>query len=365
MVAAADAAPSTLGGDSTHSRPFPGGVDYAALWRQLDAESARVVVVDLDKRAVLAGRALGDSADGGSAGRFGSDVALERLFPGATGLIDRWRTEGEGGNGDLASHGLSPRQWVYFWRVDAKVGLLVVVHHRYGRSALSAGDSAFIRVLGEHWLAPELQAMGVGRAAVAPWNRVDRRARASAPAALWGALGALAVAAGCGLWLLLSPSAPPLRAEETTAAELQRLAKLSDDTLARSLSIALAGKDYGEAQEALAAHLALRHFEAAAVLNERKLVIAHAGFQRPPTVGQPLPEGMVAGARRFRLEWTGNTIGELVTVQKPSAVNAVKAVNAETTPPASGSLGWLGALVLAASMASGALLWRHIRQRYR
>jgi hypothetical protein len=359
MAAAADTAPSSLGGDSTHSGQFAAGVDYAALWRQLDVESARVVVVDLDKREVLAGRALADVADGGSAGRFGSDVAPERLFPGATALIDRWRANGEGANTELAAHGLSPRQWVYFWRIDAKVGLMVVVQHRYGRSTVSAGDGAFIRVLSEHWVAPELQAIGVGRTAVAPWNRVDRRARAAAPMALWGALLALVVATACGLWMLLSSSHPPPRADEPLVRETQRLAKLSDDTLVRSLSLAMAGKDYGEAQEALAEHKAMQHFDAAAVLNERQQVVAHVGFTRPPTVGQALPEDLDPAARRFALRWAGSTLGELVTVQRPIQVDAGAAQRSSIL------LRTLGGMLATLGLVCGALLWRHLRARYR
>jgi hypothetical protein len=360
MTASAPAAlPSAQGADSVISSGFSsGGVDYPALWRQVDAEVVRVVVVDLTKRATVAGRAMGELAEGAS--RFGSEMTLERLFPGAAALIERWSTEADWPNNELTSHSLSPRQWVYFWRIDPKVGLLALVHHRYGRGATSASDAALIRVLSEHWLAPELQAMGVGRASTAPWNRVERRARAAAPAALWGALAALAVAIACGLWLLLGAAAAPAQSETPVAREAQRLAKLSDDTLVRSLSRAMAGKDYGEVQEALAEHLALEHYDAAAVLNERKQVVAHAGFERPPTVGQPLPAALGADTRRFPLTWAGNSLGELVAAQKPARLDGANAAQA-TAMRVRGA----GVALVAFGLVCGALLWRHIRQRYR
>jgi hypothetical protein len=130
--------PPSLGGDTVPGHR--GGVDYVALWQLVDAEAVRVVVVDLDARAVLAGRALGEAGSGPT--RQGGEAVLERLFPGASSLVERWRAEGAGAAAGVASQALSPRQWVYYWRIGANAGLLAVVHHRYGRGAASTAWSA-------------------------------------------------------------------------------------------------------------------------------------------------------------------------------------------------------------------------------
>jgi hypothetical protein len=338
------------------------GIDYAALWQQVDAESARVVVIDLERRAIAAGRAMGNFGD--SNARMPADASLERLFPGAVAQVERWCAELDSDSGELVAQGLSPRQWTYFWRLNPKAALLAVVHHRFGRGAVAAGDTATIRLLCEHWLAPELQAMGIGRAAQTTWNRVDRRARAAAPRELWGALGAIGLATACGLWLAVGSATPAMPAKPTAGAassEIQRLTKLSDETLARSLALAMAERDYGEAQEALADHLTMGHFAAAVVLNERKQVVAHVGLTSPPTVGQPLPAPL-PGSRQFNLRWAGASIGELVTVagSPPEAAAAV-----DSSRPAAPTTRIVGGLLVLAGLISGVALWRHLRARYR
>lgn len=352
-------APSTAasapGADSVISGFAASGIDYAALWRQVEAESARAVVVDLGRRVIVGGRSMGESGDSPRAG----GEPLERLFPGAAQRVESWCAEGAVDS--LVTHSLSPRQWAYFWRLDASTGLLAVVHHRFGRGAVSAGDASVIRVLCEHWLASELQPRGVGPAALVPWNHMERRARNGSPRGLKGALATVLVTLAVGFWLALG--APGIAMGESAQAayarEAERLGKLSDQTLVRSVSHALAGQDYGEVQEALAEHLAFGHFAAAAVLNPREQVVAHAGFARPPTIGQSLPANLEGGVRRLTLNSAGQALGMLVTVQR-----AAPEFTAASLPSMAGVRA-AGALLVVASLVGGALLWRHLGSRYR
>lgn len=444
--------------DSVGASQRAGGVDYAALWRQVEAESARVVVVDLHRKSIVAGRAMSHSGD--SVSRLPADAALERFFPGATAQIDRWMAalaesdaarapaadtadraamadkaataarrrppeqrsgphrsqdsaqdsgpdsgprnggpasvsphselpSGFGSEGsEMLTHSLSPRQWTYFWRLNGDAALVALVHHRYGRGAIAAGDMATIRLLCEHWLAPELQVMGIGRSAESPWNRVERRARAAAPRELWGALAALVLCALCGVWLLLStPDAPaPAHASAPASApaastpapspaagmqrELDRLARLSDETLQRSVALAMASRDYGEVQETLAAHRSLGHFISAVVLNERKLVVAHEGLSPAPVVGQPLATPPGSKTRRLELKVADATLGELYMESAARAEAGASSAPADVAAAAAEAAGlpahrWAGGLLALAAALSGALLWRHLRRRYR
>ncbi len=345
------------------------GVDYASLWAQVDAESARVAVIDVERRVIVAGRSMGDS--GGTNSRMSADTTLQRLFPGAVAQVEGWCTDLGGEPGELVAHGLSPRQWVYFWRLNAKAGVLAVVQHRYGRGAAAVGDTATIRLLCEHWLAPELHAMGIGRAAQATWNRVDRRQRASAPSELWAALAALGVAAAGGAWLAAGGAAPTLPVGVSMSAsanaeqdsELGRLNRLSDETLKRSLAFSLAERDYGEAQEALTDHLSMGHFASAVVLNERMQVVAHAGLATPPAIGELLSAQLPGDARPLKLSWAGAPIGDLVIV--PRKGTGMSSADTSAVPGAASSSRIVGALLALASVLSGAWLWRYLRARYR
>jgi len=359
-------------GDSVSPGARPRGVDYAALWRQVEAESARVVVVDIDRLIIVAGRLMTEAGD--KYAHLVPEAPLNRMFPEAETHVQGWSAELDGEPAVMVTHSLSPRHWIYFWRIDSRTAVLAAVRHRYGRGAVAAGDTATIRLLCEHWLTPEMQAMGIGRAAPQRWNRMDRRARAAAPSELWGALLALCLATACGLWLAAAgPAAPLPVASLQPVEELQRLARLSDRTLERSLGRSLAERDLVEVQKVLDEHLAMGHFSSAMVANERRQVVAHAGLTKAPeptlppslTASAPLPPGMQTAG----LRWGDAAVGQLLTVpvrvlQAAAPQPAAPAASATPLVPQQAPR-WAGALLALVGLLSGARLWRHLRARYR
>lgn len=371
LSGSADAQPTASppeGADSVSPGIRQGSIDYGALWRQVEAESARVVVIDLERCAILTGRIMSGARE-----RYAflmPDSPLDRLFPRADALVKRWSQKLMNEPAALVVHNLSPRHWTYFWRLGPKVAMLAAVRHRYGRGAVAAGDAAAIQLLCEHWLAPELQSMAEGRAEQKRSYRVDTRTRATARRELRGALAVLVLATACGLWLAAGgASAPPPDPAAPTLAEQERLARLSDDTLVRSLVRALADRNPMLAQLTLDDHLFLGHYAAAVVLDEGRQVVARAGLATPVEVGQPLPPAASAAlgaeVRQFALRQADRPIGQVLMVPRAAAAPA-------GARPVAGGEAWpdtakrvAGVLLALAGLLAGVRLWRHLVKRYR
>lgn len=352
------------GPDSVSPGLHQGDIDQRAVWRQVEAETARVVVIDLERRAILTGRMMNGAGE-----RYAFIVPespLDRLFPRADAWVRRWTQELPGEASALVVHKLSPRHWTYFWRLGPKVAMLAAVRHRYGRGAVAAGDAATIQLLCEHWLAPELHAMAEGRALQKRLQRVDTRTRAATRRELRGALAVIALAIACGLWLAAGgASAPPPDPGAPTAAELERLARLSDEALQRSLVRALAERNLMQAQLKLDDHLFLGHYAQAVVLGEGGVVVAHAGLATPVAASQPLPAAASAalgtGLRRVALRQADTPLGELLLVPRPPAPTAAALQEGDGWPDTAKRVA--GGLLAAAGLLSAARLWRHLRKR--
>lgn len=319
---------------------------HEPLWRQLGADHARAALVQLQTLQVLHARWMRDG--GVTAGR-GDAPVLDHLLPGADRLLPEWAQRGEPGSSGVVAHMLSPRRWVYFWRVDDQRGLLVLVHFLAGRNSPHEFDTAGIRVLCEHWLGPELGLLVAADRQAQPWNRVERRRAAPQGLGRRVALAGLAAAGLFGLWLaVFGASAMSERLDSHQRAQA-RLVALSNNSLHLHLSHALAGTDYGQVQEVLALHKSLDHFAAAGVTNARGLVVAHIGFSPGLVIGSTVPAEVRKQAQVLPLAVGSTALGEVVMVAGPTEA-----------ADASSMATWRTAgLLLAVLAAAGcALLWR-------
>lgn len=337
-------------------------IDHGALWRQVEAETARVVLLDLERCAILSGRMMNAARD--RRAFVVPDSPLDRLFPRADAMVRRWAEQLPPEPGPLQVHKLSPRHWAYFWRLGPKVAMLAIVRHRYGRGAVAAGDAAAIQLLCEHWLAPDLHAMAEARMELKRAQRADTRTRAAARRELRAGLGVTALVVACGGWLVAGgASAPPPDPHAPTLGEQQRLARLSDESLQRSLARALAAHDAVAVQLALDDHLGLGHFPAAVVLDASAQVVARSGLQAAADPGQPLSAAASAalgtGVRSIALRQAGTPVGRLL-MAPPAAAPAPAAASAvgEAWPDAAKR--GAGAVLALVGLLAGLRLWRHL-----
>ena len=332
--------------------PFSADPVREPLWRQLGADRCRVAAVNLQTARPVAWRWM---RDGGVSSGQGDAQPLDHILPGADTLLDNWIAHTAGEPVAVVTHMLSPRRWVYFWRASEEVGLLVQIHFLTGRNTSHAFDTAGVRVLCEHWLADELRSQG---ATAAPgWNQVERRARAPLPRAMRMALACLAGCLLLALWLATFGAAALADSHAAQQRDVARLAQLSNQSLQMHLVQALAGGDYGLAQEVLSLHKSVDHFAAAAVLNSRGLVVAHAGFLPPLPVGQALPARVRDRAQAMPLNSGSNAIGEVLLIAAPNGVTE------GVTSPA--TLWRVAGVVLAAlSLLGGWLIWRQHARRH-
>ncbi len=341
--------------------PVPPG-DFAVdlvhepLWRQLGADHCRVAVIDLASLQPLAWRWM---RDGGVSSGAGDAQPLDHILPGCDGLLGQWARHCEGEPGAVVTHTLSPRRWVYFWRIDDQLGALVQMHFLAPRHSKHEFDTAGVRVVCEHWLAPDLGALrGVTRAPSRIWDLVDRRARQPISRATRLAFFSLLGCGLLGLWFgsfgasLINDSA------EAQQREIARLSALADNSLQLHLSQALAGGDYGQVQDVLSLHQSLGHFSAAGVTNDRGQLVAHAGFVPALPVGKPVAPEVRARAVAKPLAVGSSRLGEVLLVGGTHAP-ARQDIDRGSSWHA---LGWL----LAALAAAGAtLLWRDAFARRR
>lgn len=301
--------PSVLPGE------FSADLVHEPLWRQLGADHCRVAVVSLQSLQALAWRWM---RDGGVSSGQGDAQPLDHILPGADTLLGHWVEHSADEPEAVITHMLSPRRWVYFWRVDAHLGVLVQMHFLTGRSSAHEFDTAGVRIVTEHWLAPDLRALEPGTPAQA-WDRSERRARPSMPRAMWVALLSLLACGLVGLWLMVPGAATVADAAAAQQGESSRLSTLANGALQRHLGLALAGNDYGQVQDELTLHKTLEHFGAAAVTNARGQVVAHAGFSPGLRVGMALPADLRARAQALPLNVGSTAFGEVFMLAGPDA----------------------------------------------
>jgi hypothetical protein len=168
------------------------------LWRQLGADSCRVALIEL---VTLQPRAWRWMSRGGVASGKGDAQALDQLLPGADMLLGDWAVHSATEPETVITHMLSPRRWVYFWRVNERVALLVQMHFLLGRQVSHEFDTAGVRVICEHWLADEVRRAGAG--AVSRPSPPDKAASAPPSHSLRLALVCLLGCLLASLWLVL------------------------------------------------------------------------------------------------------------------------------------------------------------------
>jgi hypothetical protein len=169
------------------------------LWRQLGADSCRVALIDLATLQPLAWRWM---ARGGVASGAGDAQPLDQVLPGADMLLSDWAAHSATEPDTAIIHMLSPRRWVYFWRVDERVALLVQTHFLLGRHVSHEFDTAGVRVICEHWLADDVRRSGARARAVDLPERAANVAPAPRSHSLRLALGCLMGCLLASLWLL-------------------------------------------------------------------------------------------------------------------------------------------------------------------
>lgn len=294
--------------------PFAADPLREPLWRQLGADRCRVAVIDLRSSLPVSWRWM---RDGGVSSGSGDAQPLDHVLPGADTLLDHWIAHTASEPDSVITHMLSPRRWVYFWRSGERLGVLVQIHFLTGRSTSHVFDTAGLRVLCEHWLGDSLRV--VDGAAPPSWDRVERRAvqpLTRSSRILLGCLGACLLLA---LWVASFGAQSLEEAHAAQQRESARLTLLSNQTLQLHLVQALAGGDYGVAQDVLSLHKGIDHFAAAAVLNPRGQVVAHAGFLPALPVGQALAPSVRERTQALPLLNGASNLGELHLLTTPAA----------------------------------------------
>ncbi len=332
--------------------PFAADPVREPLWRQLGADRCRVAVIDLQSGSPVAWRWM---REGGVSSGAGDAQPLDHVLPGAETLLDNWIAHTASDPASVITHMLSPRRWVYFWRTGERLGVLVQIHFLTGRSTAHAFDTAGLRVLCEHWLGETLRAQH--GAAPPSWNQVERRAPTPLPLRSRAVLACLGGCLLLALWIAIFGAGRLGDSHATQRNEVARLAHLSNQSLQMHLAQALAGGDYGLVQEVLSLHKGVDHFAAAAVVNPRGLVVAHAGFTPPLPVGQPLTAAVRDRAQALPLAAGSKTLGEVLLVGAP---------NPQTDSDTSPAMAWrlAGGALAALSIVGAVLFWRHQAQPF-
>jgi hypothetical protein len=327
---------------------------HEPLWRQMGVDSCRATMFDLHSLQPLTGRWMRDTGN-----RCGVPEAteLDAAFQGVETIVAQWAEEARSVERPLLAQMLSPRRWVYLWRVDGHTGLLAQVHFLNSRSSSHEFDTSGVQLLCEHWLSGERQArrQAMESATALPWNRVERRnGRAGAPvpwALLACGLAALLVAA----WLVLGAAGTAADLQAAHQREQARLTGVADGMAVRSLSHALSGGDYGEVQEVLSMKAASGHFADAAVTNARGLVVAVVGSPAGMRIGTAVPADALSASRVLPLSSGSNRIGDLLVARPPAA--------AASSPDLATGLRIAGIALILALTGLAALVWRRTRRR--
>ena len=337
-----------------------GGV-HEALWRQMGADACRATVIDLQTLEPRVGRWM---REGGASTGVSEAAELDAAFQGIEAMLAHWTQGPTGADTALQAKMLSPRRWVYFWRLDDRLGVLATVQFLNSRSSSHEFDTAGVRVVCEHWLTADVQAVrqAMTSTLTLPWDQVERRR--SAASSRPGLALLLACLAGCLLvagWLLLGGA--DRAADEATAQQRERarLAQVADGMVVRNLSRALAGGDYGEVQDVLSLQAAAGHFADTVVTNARGKVVAQSGSPAALPIGAEVPSALRAGARALALTSGTQPIGEVLVLAGPNGAGG-SGGPASQAELATG-LRMAAALLAALALGAGFVVWRSAVRR--
>lgn len=329
--------------------------DMARMFRSLGVVSFRAAVVDIDSLSFHSNwtvHSTGGWHDGAS-----DASALEGAFPGAAGTVARLSATPI--DTTLVQR-MSPRRWVFAWRIDERRAVMAMAHFLEGRIAMAPVDTAVVRLVCDAGIQAEQAAPP--RPAAAPetkgpaWPQVERRRRVVPRWMRGPALALVCLATALVFWLGLVALPQARQEAEQGQAELDRLRTMADRTVVRSVAAAMASGDYGEVQIALTGFATLGYFEQAVVTNTAQRVVAIEGPVSGARIGDPPPADLLSRARATPLMQGTAPNGQLL-VYSPSAADA-QALTLDR-------LQWLGLLalaVLAATLPMMALGWPRRRQ---
>jgi hypothetical protein len=333
--------------------------DVARTVRQLGVQSFRASIVELDSMALQATWGLSEQADPGD-GQYG-EGRVESAFPGAALTIGQLS---QVPSDETIAHRLSPRRWIYAWRVDARTvdaqhAVIAEVRYLDPRTSSSTVDAALVRLICDTGILAGVRAVAPPQSAKqtvdlplpplppAPQARgVPRDAR----------LVLLLTAASMlvGIWLAAYGVPRARQSMMAERAEAARLQSQVDGTLTQGLAAALATGDYGQVQEVLSNFAALGYFQDAAVTNASQRIVALAGTVNDLHIGSEVLAEFAASARTFQLVANNERLGRVqfhrTNVEKPATGFVAMQVAS-------------GLAFGAAAAAAGVLAWRLLRRR--
>jgi hypothetical protein len=330
--------------------------DLMRLASELGLAQLRVTVVDLPMLAFQQGWSMG--AGGEFAPVAPSDRTPDTVFPGAAealrGLVDAKPEH-------TTVRKLSPRRWVFGWRLDDLQIAVAELQYSDRRDAISDTDTNLMRALCTTLISST--SSGSTPAAAAPllddsqvWPQVDRRARVRPPVPTWVLPALLALCVVAAGWLSLAAAPAAQETVSAQQAELQRLRATAETTVAHGLAVALATGDYGEVQTTLAMYAEQGFFNNAAVMNDRQRVVAAVGSGERLRIGDPVTPEYVSQASGVDLKIGNDTLGRLLRADP----------NGSAAPASTGGARGAALAVLLAALGSlGVLGFSHWRQQRR
>lgn len=149
----------------------------------------------------------------------------------------------------------------------------------------------------------------------AAWPKIKPPAAKRAP--LISTLG-LILAIICTLFSLWIAAVAVPETMASYQADAQRRRTISDQTMIRDLSMAMASGDYGDVQTALSSFASLGYFESALVSNTRKRVVAQAGLDTGIRIGDETPPDVKKFARTIDLILANESQGQLLLLHEGS-----------------------------------------------
>ena len=222
---------------------------------------------------------------------------------------------------------LSPRRWVFAWRIDERRVVMAMAHFLDGRIELEPTDSAMVRLVCDAGIHA---GSGQGSAAAAAtsdlasepvglvWPKVERRRQVVPKWMSWPALALCVGSALLAAWLAVV-SVPQARTEvQARQADIERLQSMADGTVTRSVASALATGDYGEVQTALSGFAQLGYFDHAVVLNASARVVAQVGQVPGARIGDALGPEALGQAQSVDLVLGSESSGKLLILRPPA-----------------------------------------------
>jgi hypothetical protein len=310
------AASATLS-DAEFGSLLPGNAlasDLARTFRELGVQFLRASVVRIDSNAFQSAWSITDQ---GEISEGPADRGLDSVFPGASSTINQLAQIAA--DATLVQK-LSPRQWVYAWRLDEEHALICDVHYRDRRDTVTDIDSAMVRLACSASLRGSVSALPVDTAGgeALKWPDVDQPRRPRFNVATVGALVMVSAAALLSAWLLIGvlPSAQDALASQQT--QFDRANQSAETAAVRGLANAMAqarltGERSG-VQTELAQFQAQGHVAAGLVLDDQGRVVAADGPLPGVRLGEALASPLPAGQRTLALEWASQPVGSVVLI---------------------------------------------------